>query len=45
MPFFDSALDYIKENYHMKNKSNNTNTPGEKDIDDEIEQILLYLNK
>ncbi|HEY6536246.1 MAG TPA: HD domain-containing protein [Candidatus Nitrosocosmicus sp.] len=45
MPFFDSALDYIKENYHMKNKSNNANTPGEKDIDDEIEQILLYLNK
>ncbi|HXT84419.1 MAG TPA: HD domain-containing protein [Verrucomicrobiae bacterium] len=45
MPFFDSALDYIKENYRMKNKSNNADTLGEKDIDDEIEQILLYLNK
>ena len=45
MPFFDSALDYIQENYLMNNKSNNINTLGEKNIDDEIEQILLYLNK
>ncbi len=49
LPFFESALDYIKGNYERRNKNKNknkkTNTTSEKNIDKEIEQILLYLNK
>jgi putative hydrolases of HD superfamily len=44
VPFFDSALKYIKEIYNDKNNKKNTRGGERKDID-EIEQILLYLNK
>jgi 5'-deoxynucleotidase len=37
-PFFDSALTYIKDNYKVKDNAQIQNI-------DEIQQILLYLNK
>jgi 5'-deoxynucleotidase len=44
IPFFDSALRYIKENYKVKSNKKILEVDKKKDID-EIEQILLYLNR
>ena len=44
IPFFDSALRYINENYKVKSNRKLHEVDKIKDID-EIEQILLYLNK
>jgi putative hydrolases of HD superfamily len=43
-PFFDSALRYIKENYKIKNNKKLLED-DKKQYLDEIEQILLYLNR
>jgi putative hydrolases of HD superfamily len=44
IPFFDSALRYISENYKVKSNRKLQEADKIKNID-EIEQILLYLNK
>ena len=44
IPFFDSALRYINENYKVKSNRKLQEVDKIKNID-EIEQILLYLNK
>lgn len=44
-PFFDSALKYVIENYIVKDNKKTSSDLDKKHYLDEIEQILLYLNK
>ncbi len=44
-PFFDSALKYVIENYIVKDNKKTPSDLDKKHYLDEIEQILLYLNK